>query len=280
MKRWPASSSPPQNRSPSPRRRASSQTIQMSERASPRGATTAGPELDVLLAVLRRPEAHAQALALPRGGHRQHHVRQRRGGRQEEIGVDQEVEAGERGARGGRAGRGEQQVGAEADHAAHRVGRAVEHGAIGVGRGGPALARGPERPPGQAERLRALALREQRERGQVVDRRAARPHVAARRVEAAGERVEQRERAHGLARVGVLLEPGPVEVGDRAALPEQPRGLDDLGGRDAGDGLHPLGRVLAAERGVGLERRHARDGAGARHAPHGPVELRDRRSAR
>ncbi len=224
---------------------------------------TGAAQLREALARLRRAEADAQPLALPRRGDRQHHVGHRRGRGEEEIGVDEEVEAVDRGAGHRRARLREEQVRAEAHHAAHRVGRAVEDRAVEIGRGHPALARGPERPLGQADGLRALLVGEQGERTQIVDRRARGPDVAARRVPAAGERVEQRERAYGLGRVGVLLEAGPVEVGHRPPLPEQPRRLDDLRGGDAGDPLDALRRVAATEGGVRLERGHARDGGSA-----------------
>ena len=144
----------------------------------------------------------------------------------------------------------------------------MEDGAVEIGRGHPAVPRGAERPLGEADGLRALLVGEQRERPQVVDGGARRPDVAAGGVPAAGERVEQRERPHGLGRVGVLLEAGPVEVGHRPPLPQQPRGLDDLRGRDPGDRLDALRRVAAAERGVGFERGHAGDRAAAPRAGH------------
>ncbi len=79
-------------------------------------------------------------------------------------------------------------------------------------------------------------------------------HVAARRVEAAGERVEQREGAGELGDVGVLLDPAPGEVGDGPRLPEQAGRLLDLFAWNPGDRLDRFRGVAPAEIGGELER--------------------------
>ena len=231
MNAWPASSSPPKKRSPSPSRLASSHVIQMSERDSPRGATAArrswmcrspacvGPK------PTRKP---SRSHAVDTG---RHHVGQRRRRREEEIGVDEEVQLRQRRARHARVRLREQQVGAESHHPPHGVRRTVQDGAIQVDAGRPAQARRAQRPLGEAQRLRALGLGEQRKRREVIGGRPRGPDITTGRVPATGQRVEQRHRAHGLAGVGVLLEPGPVEVRHRTALPEQARASRRSAGR-------------------------------------------------
>jgi hypothetical protein len=156
----------------------------------------------------------------------------------------------------------------------HAIRRAIDDGAMEIGGEYPAVATDSEGPLRQPQRLVELALRQQGERAQVIARRARRAHVAAGRVEAAGERVEQRDGAHRLGGVGVLLEPGPVEIGHRAPLPQQPRRLHDLLSRHAGDARHALRRILAAECRIALERRPARDDAAPRGDANTAKELR------
>ena len=79
-------------------------------------------------------------------------------------------------------------------------------------------------------------------------------HVAAPPAAAPGERVQERDRPVGLGRVGVLPDPGPRVVGDRARLPEEARGCAHLAGRNPGDAFDPLRRILPAEVAVAGER--------------------------
>ena len=121
------------------------------------GRDDGGPQLHAAQAVEAAVEAGAQAFALPRGGDGQHDVGIARGGVEEEIGVDVEVERLQRrfGLRG--VGLRDEQVGAERDQHAHGIGLALEHGAVDVARGDPAAGEaGAERALVQAERLGAL----------------------------------------------------------------------------------------------------------------------------
>src|SRR5437867_316526 len=90
-----------------------------------------------------------------------------------------------------RAGLGHQHVATEADHAENTVGRAVHDGAVDVGGEYPAIPCDPERTLRPSERLFELARGQQRERAQVVDGWPGRTDVAAGRIEASGERIEQ-----------------------------------------------------------------------------------------
>ncbi len=92
----------------------------------------------------------------------------------------------------------------------------------------------PERagPSGRSARPNVGALRFAAGRSSpVIDAggRRRKQHVATWSVEAAGQRVEQRHGARRLRDVGVLLVAAPGVVGDRAGVPDQARGLLDLG---------------------------------------------------
>ena len=153
----------------------------------------------------------------------------------------------------------DQDVGAEAHHALDRVGPAFEDRAVEVVAGDPALLLGPEGPAGGAHRLRHLRGRDQLPAPDVGGRDGVEQDIAARRVEAAGQRIEQRDRARGLAGIGVLADAGPAVAGDRAGLGDQARGFAQRLGRHPGDRLDPLGRECAAVLGIEVEGRAARN---------------------
>ena len=73
-------------------------------------------------------------------------------------------------------------------------------------------------------------------------------HVPARDVQAAGQGVEDVDRADGLRRAAVLLQPAPGVERDRSGLPERPRRGDDVRSRHARDLLGHLRRELRAAR--------------------------------
>ena len=90
-------------------------------------------------------------------------------------------------------------------------------------------------------------------------RHAGEQHVAARRVEAAGQGVQLVDRADGLRRVAVLLQPAPRVERDRPRLPQRPGRALDVGGRHAGDRLGHGRRHAAALLGDQVE--HGRHGS-------------------
>ena len=106
-------------------------------------------------------------------GDRQHDVGQLGGRVHEQVGVDIEVERRQRLAPAPAVGVGEEQIGAEADQAAHRVGLLLQNGAVELVRGDELPAGRAERPLAQAERSGALLRRQQLLAGDV--RRPARP---------------------------------------------------------------------------------------------------------
>ena len=121
------------------------------------------------------------------------------------------------------------------------------------GRGVEVLA-GDELEPGRSERPLVDAHRGRARVGQElhpvdrVRRHRLEQHVPARDVQAAGQGVEDVDRAHGLRRAAVLLESAPRVEGDRPGLPERPRGGDDVGSRHSRDLLGHVGRELGAAR--------------------------------
>ena len=173
--------------------------------------------------------------------------------------MDVEVEAPEGFGppRGG--GVGDEEVRTEGDETAHRVGLVLEDRAVEVPRGAPPAPGRPEGalvdPERRGGRGRKLGARD------IAHRHGRKLDVAAPPAVAPGERVEERDRPVGLGRVGVLPDPGPRVVGDRARLPEEARGLAHLACRNAGDPLHSLRRILATEVAV------AREGRPAGHLP-------------
>ena len=68
-------------------------------------------------------------------------------------------------------------------------------------------------------------------------------HVAAGRVEAAGQGIEQRHGARRLGRVGVMLVPAPGVVGDRPRMPDQARRFFELPAGNPAGRLHRFRRV-------------------------------------
>ena len=169
--------------------------------------------------------------------------------------MDVEVEAPERFGppRGG--GVGDEEVRPEGDEAPHRVGLVLEDRAVEVPRGAPPAPGRPEGalvdPEGRGDRGRKLRARDvARRHGRKLD-------VAAPPAVAPGERVEERDRPVGLGRVGVLPDPGPRVVRDRARFPEKARGFAHLKRRHPGDPLHSLRRVLPTEVAVARECRPA-----------------------
>ena len=206
-------------------------------------------------------EADLQRLALETRRDRQHDVGERRRGRHEEIGMGVEVQRRQRGATAIRIGLRQQQVRAEPDQAAHRIGHALEHRAVEIMRRYAVPARGAERAFGNADRGRHLlrgrqVLAGDRRRG---DRR--KQHIAAGRIEASGQGIEQRHRARGLGRVGVLLVSAPGIVGDRTGMPDQARGFFELRLRNPAGRLDHFGRIFCAQRGVVIEHGAAFDRA-------------------
>ena len=167
--------------------------------------------------------------------------------------MDEEVEAAERFAPARAVGVGNEEIGAEADEATYRIGPSLENGVVEIASGDPAAARRADRPLLHADRLGALGGRHELSTAHVVHGHAREDHVAARRIEAAGERAHQRDRAVGLRRVGVLADAGPAVVGDRPALKKHARHGADLRGLDPADLGGALGRSAAAERAVELE---------------------------
>ena len=75
---------------------------------------------------------------------------------------------------------------------------------------------------------------EQLRAADIGGRHSRKEHVAARRVEAAGEGVEQREGAGKLGDIRVLLDAAPGIVGHRPRLPEEAGRLLDLIARNPG----------------------------------------------
>jgi hypothetical protein len=83
--------------------------------------------------------------------------------------------------------------------------------------------------------------------------------IAARRVDAPGQCVQDRDRPVGLRRIALLLEPGPGVMRHRPILPQHSRRLADrvrIDTRNLGSGL---GRHRAALRGIKSEGRPAGD---------------------
>ena len=116
----------------------------------------------------------------------------------------------------------------------------LQNGAIEIAGGDVAGLRRPERALAEAQRRRHALRRGQVLAGDRPRREAPETARCRRRVEAAGQRVEQRHGARRLRGVGVLLVAAPGVVGNRARVPDQPRGLLDLSAWDPADRLDLL----------------------------------------
>ena len=157
-----------------------------------------------------------------------------------------------------------QDVGAEAHQALDGIGPALEDRAVEVVAGDPALLLGPEGAARAAHRLRELRGRQHVAAADVVGGNGLEQHVAARRIEAAAQRVEERDGARGLARVGVLADAGPAIRRDRVRLAQQLRGCAKLLRRHPGNFFYALRREGAAALAVEVEGRAAGDGRAVR----------------
>lgn len=164
-----------------------------------------------------------------------------------EIGVEIEVEAAQRLLRPRAVGIGQHQVGAEAHETAHGIWFPREDGIIEIAAGDPAAAGRAQGPLGEADGLGALGFRHEIDAAHVVDGDAVEADVAARRIEAAGEGADHRNRPVGLRRIRVLADAGPAVAADRAALVQHPRHGADLIGADPADLGDALRRVAPAE---------------------------------
>ena len=253
--------SPSQNVRRRPRRQARSKTMSVSERASPGGGTTGWPQLDQRLRLRADLEADLQRLALEGGGDRQHHVGQLGGGVHEQVGVGVEVERGQRLAPVPDVGMGQQHVGAEADQR-RAPGRAAAPEWRGRDRGRDVSPSAPARAAARPGPAPGPCCRADGRSSPVIGAAdgTANSTLPPRRVEAAGERVEQRRwRARSgwrwrAARGRSRRSRRPGARARSAARP--PR---SVGARNPADRLDRLGRVAPAERGVELEGRVAHD---------------------
>ena len=155
-------------------------------------------------------EVRAKPLALERRVDRQHDVGERGGRRHEHVHMHREVERLQHRLAARRIGVAYQDVGAEAHHALDGIGLALEDRAVEVVAGDPALLLWPERAARTAHCLRHLLGRDYLPTSDVVGRDRVEQHVAARRVEAAAQRIEERDGARGLAGICVLAHAGPA----------------------------------------------------------------------
>ena len=147
-----------------------------------------------------------------------------------------------------------QHVGAEADQSADRVRLAVQHRLVELTSANLIPARQAQRTLRHAERRRHALRGRQVVAHDRTGRHGGEQLVAAVRVETAGQGIEQGHGACRLCRIGMLLVPAPGVVGDRARVPDQPGGRFELVARNPARRLDGLRRIVAAERGVELER--------------------------
>ena len=218
------------------------------------------PQLYVLLGAQPDLETRPDRLVLPWAVDRQQDVGVLRGGVGEQVQVDVEVERAQRLRGAPRVGLGEHQVAAEADQGPYAVGLALQHGAAQVAAADPALRRRSDRMLVQAEGLRPLYGVELVDGGDRGEGLPGPDHVAAGRVEAAGQRVQGGEGPLGLGRVRVLADTGPGVVGDGTRRGQGVRERGQFGGADSGDAGGGLRRPGRARLPVQPEGGHAVDG--------------------
>ena len=154
-----------------------------------------------------------------------------------------------------------EQVCAEGQEPADRVGSAVDDGAVEIlGRAPPVLRRA-ERALREAQGLRALRIGDELTPRDVADRNLRELDVPSPAPQAAGQRVEAGDGPIGLRGVGVLPDPGPRVVGDRAGVGEQLGRGPDVFGRDAGNGLQLVAGEPRAPLAIRVEHGAAADRA-------------------
>jgi hypothetical protein len=192
-------------------------------------------QLDESLRLLAHPEADHEGLGLERAGHWKHEVGLLGSRTHEEIGMDEEVQCGQRVPYPGAVAVGHGQVGSEVEQAVDAVRRPVQRSL------GQVLARdelepgGAQGPVADPEGFRALRVREQVGAVDLVGRDAREQDVPAGGVEAAGQSVELIDRADGLGGVAVLFQAAPGVERHGAGPPQGACGGLDLGGGDARD---------------------------------------------
>ena len=204
-----------------------------------------------------------------------------------DVRVDVEVELAQRLHSRRRVRMRHEQVGAEGEEPAHGVGPAGHDGAVEILGRAPAVLRRAEGTFRKAQRLRALRFGHELASRDVADRNLRELDVSSPAPQAAGQRVQAGDGPIGLGRVGVLPDPGPGVVGDRAGVGEQFGRGPDVFGRDPGDRFE---RVAAKRRALiapGVEHRAAanRTFEGryrhlALECPRGTMQRRSRRGLR
>ena len=199
----------------------------------------------------------SEPFPFPRARDRQDDVGEGSSRRQVEIGLHMEFQVTQCSRAGCGVGMRQQQVGAEPDQGAHAIRLDVLDRTIQIVRCHPAHARRAKRALVSSKRLPPLVGRAQIDAGDLVHRHLCQMHIAARHVDAAGQGMHDRVRTRGLRRVGMLLEPGPGEVGQGAMMPEQMRGCANGARFDAGDARGLLRGEPAAQRGEAIERQTA-----------------------
>jgi hypothetical protein len=189
------------------------------------------PQLDERLRLLAVLEADLQGLGLERRRHGQHDVGElgRRG--HEQVGLDEEVQAAQCLAAAGAVAVRHHHVAAEAHQC---LDPPVEDGGVEVLSSDELEPRRTERPLVNAYRRRARLGQElppvDRVRWHLLEQ-----HIPTRDVQAAGQGVEDVDRAHGLRRAAVLLQSAPGVERNRSGLPDRPRRGDDVRSRHSGD---------------------------------------------
>ena len=167
------------------------------------------PQLHEFAGILVEAEADAQPLAFPGAGDRQHDIGEGGGRCQVQVGVDMEFEPLQRlgAARG--VGMRQQQVEAEPDQR-----RTLYGSASTIARYKSSDRSSPTGPApaalGETKRLARLRRVARLDAGHVVDRHLGEMQVAAGDVDAAGQRMQDRDRPVGLRRIALLL--SPVQV--------------------------------------------------------------------
>src|SRR3984893_17468052 len=98
----------------------------------------------------------------------------------------------------------------------------VENRPMEIGRGNPSVRRGSERSLFQTEGFLPLSGVAKLDARYIVHWHLSEMHIAARHVDAAGERMQNGYRAVGLGGIGVLLKTSPGVMSNRPVVPKQP----------------------------------------------------------
>ena len=161
-------------------------------------------------------EPDLERFAFEAGRHRQHDIGKRGRRRHEQVGMGVEIERGQRSASANRIAVSEQQVCTEPDESADGIGLAFQNSPVEVPRGNMVPARRSERTFGNPDCGSKPLCCRQVLSGDRRGRHRREQHVAARRIETAGQCIEHGHCPRRLRGVGVMLVPAPGIVGDRA----------------------------------------------------------------